>query len=330
VGGEVVWPVAPLEVPTAGAMGSLAEVAAGEAVTLFVVRATAAQPDFRLAEENMAAVAEVCRRLDGLPLAIEMAAARVHSLPPAELAARLDDRFRLLTSGDRTAPPRHQTLHAAIDWSYDLLGAEEQTLLRRVSVFAGGWTLSAAEAVCAGEGLTRPALVPTLLRLVDHSLVVVERSAGEARYRLLETVRQYAAERLEEAGEEATVRHRHLAWCLTLAEAAEPALFGADQMAWFAWLDAEQDNLRMALAWSLVADGPDHPSDGPTLQAGLRLAGVLAQYWFVRAPWSEAASWYDRLLARSQGNVTVRARRCSVRLAGSRRSIRSTPSAAGR
>ena len=195
--GEVTWPVPALTLPPADGVRALASLAASEAVRLFAERAAAARPDFELTEANAAAVARICRRLDGVPLALELAAARLRVLSPEQIAARLDDRFRLLTGGNRTALPRHQTLAAAVTWSYDLLRDDERLLFRRLSVFAGGWTLEAAEAVCGGPagGGSKPVPEPvldTLARLVDRSLVLADEAGGGVRYRFLETIRQYA------------------------------------------------------------------------------------------------------------------------------------------
>jgi non-specific serine/threonine protein kinase len=298
IAGETAWPAPPLTLPDLQTLPSLDDLPRSEAVRLFIDRATAARPDFRLTPENAVAVAQLCVRLDGLPLAIELAAARVRSLPPAELAARLGRRFQLLTGGSRAALPRHQTLRAALDWSYDLLAEDERRVLRRLSVFAGGATIAAAEAVCVGDGLAPADVLPLLLRLVERSLVLAEPAGDEARYRLLETVRQYAGERLEEAGEETTTRDRHAAWGLALAEQAEPALHTAEQLLWQARLDAEHDNLRAALAWSLDQDR----------EAGLRLAGWPWPYWRGRRHYSEGRRWLERLLDRTRAPTRWRAK----------------------
>ncbi|MCC6628694.1 MAG: hypothetical protein IT340_14990, partial [Chloroflexi bacterium] len=230
-----------------------------------------------------------CRRLDGIPLALELAAARLRLLTVEQIAARLDDAVGLLTDGSRTALPRQRTLRATIDWSHDLLTEPERVLFRRLAVFAGGWTLEAAEAVCAGDGVAVAAVLDGLARLVDQSLVQVDAGGGEqARYRLLETVRQYAGERLAASGEAAAVRERHAAWCLALAERAEPALHGPDVARWLACLETEHDNLRAALEWYLTT-----PAGG---EAGLRLAGALGWFWAARRSFSEGRGWLERLL----------------------------------
>jgi non-specific serine/threonine protein kinase len=211
--------------------------------------------------------------LDGIPLAIELAAARVGSLPVEEIAARLDQRFRLLTGGPRDAPSRQQTLRAAPDWSWALLSAAEQALLRRLSVFAGGCTLAAAEAVCAGDGSEGSGILDLLDGLVSKSLAHLDEREEEARYGLLETVRQYAGERLAASGELEAVRARHLAWCLALAEQAAPALLRPEQGTWLARLEREHDDLRAALGWARERGAGEE---------GLRLAGALGRFWYAQ------------------------------------------------
>jgi non-specific serine/threonine protein kinase len=301
VPGETAWPVPPLSVPPAAL--PLARLAESEAVRLFTRRAQARSPGFALTEANAAAVAEVCRRLDGLPLALELAAARVSALSVQQIAARLDDHLRLLTAGRRVAPPHQQTLRASVDWSYELLAEPERRLLDRLAVFAGGWTLEAAEAVGAGPGpepLAPGDVLDVLARLVDKSLVVAGDGApagGERRYALLETVRQYAWERLAAGGDAATTRARHAAYFLDLAEAAEPALNGPDQAAWLTRLDAERENLRAALAWSLEQD---------TGEPGLRLAAGLWRFWVTRGYLTEGQQWLDRVLSAGAGAPPAR------------------------
>jgi non-specific serine/threonine protein kinase len=258
-----------------------------EAVRLFIDRAVAAVPSFAVTNENAPSVAQVCFRLDGIPLAIELAAARVRMMPANQIAARLDDQFRLLTGGSRTALPRQQTLRATVDWSYDLLGESERALLRRLSVFAGGWSLEAAEVVCAGGEVGAYDILDLLTQLVNKSLVQVEESGTEARHRMLETIRQYAAEKLAAAGEADGLRLRHLEFFLRLAEEAEPELHGTEQLAWLARLHQEQDNLRAALGWSLGGDRPE---------LGLRLAAALGWFWCLHDDLSEGRSWAARAL----------------------------------
>jgi non-specific serine/threonine protein kinase len=209
-----------------------------------------------------------------------------------QIKERLDDRFRLLTGGSRTALPRQQTLRALVDWSYGLLSETEQALLHRLSVFAGGWSLEAEEAVCAGDGVERHELLDLLPQLVDKSPVLAEAQGGTERYRMLETIRQYAAEKLAAARQEAVIRDRHLAYFLALAEEAEPELLGPAQRAWLVRLGKEHSNLRAALRWS---------AEGGDTQGGLRVAVALAQYWIWRGEQSEGHGWFETLLSRSAG-----------------------------
>jgi non-specific serine/threonine protein kinase len=253
---------------TTYAVPTLAE---GEAVRLFADRATAASGSFRI-NGQAAAVASICRRLDGIPLAIELAAARVRTLPVEVIAQRLDDRFRLLTGGDRTALPRQQTLRALIDWSYELLSEAQRAVLRRLAVFAGGWTLEAGEAVAGFGEVARASVLEHLSELVEKSLVVLD--AERARYRLLDTVRQYARERLDESPDAAPARERHLRFYLELAETARPKLGGAEQAGWLARLDRERENLLAAHATCDLAAGGT--------EAGLRFAYLLRRYWLNR------------------------------------------------
>jgi len=263
---------------------------ASEAVRLFVERARAVSPAFRLTDRNAPAVEQVCRRLDGIPLAIELAAARVPVLNPQQIAARLDDRFRLLTGGSRTALPRYRTLRAMVDWSHARLDEREQVLMRRLAVFAGGWTLEAAEAVCAGEGLASDEVLDVLSGLVAKSLVLTEQHVEEVRYRFLESLREYAVEKLREAGEEPSVQERHRDWFQALAERAEPELGGADSVRWLDRLERDRENLRAALAGCI-----ERGTAGP----GLRLAGALTRFWLVRGPYREIRAMLSELLASS-------------------------------
>lgn len=283
--GETVWTLGPLVVPAAGA--GAAEVEAAPAVQLFCERAAAAHARFALTPEVAPAVAEICRRLDGVPLALELAAPWVRALAPEEIAAHLADRFALLSRGNRAAAARHQSLRAALDWSYELCSATEQAVLRRLAAFAGGATLPALRDVCSDARTDAGTVAGALPSLVARSLVSVDTSGSEPRYRMLETVRHYAADRLREAGEEATVRERHARWCLGLAEAAEPQLTGADQRVWLARLHAEHENLRAALDWT-IADDQD--------QTALRLAGALALFWRMRGHFDEGRRYLDAAL----------------------------------
>jgi len=239
------------------------------AVNLFVDRARAAQPSFKLSEANSAAIASICRTLDGIPLAIELAVARVRAMSVQEVAARLSDRFRLLTSGNRSMLPHHQTLRASIDWSHELLSPEERILLRQISIFAGGWTLAAAEAVGSDGVAGAHMVIDRLAHLVDKSLVIFDEPTN--RYRLLETVREYAREKLQDSGELETTRSRHLAFFLSLLEQAYAQLRGPEQGEWFAQLDSERENL---LAAHRACDHVEHGAD-----FGLDLAFRTKPYW---------------------------------------------------
>lgn len=275
---ERVFQVAPLPMPAA--------------VSLFVERAGALEPGFVLNDYVAPAVAEVCRRLDGIPLAIELAAARVDMLTPAEIARRLDDRFDHLREGDPGAVSHHQTLEAALDWSYQLLAPAERALLRRMSVFVGGFSRETAEGVCAG-GDVKAGEVPKLLAaLVCKSLVAVDGDSSQERFHLLETIRAYASARVEEAGEAAALRDAHAAFYLALAERAEPQLTGPDQERWLERLQSERADLRSALKWSL---GHAHG------EWGLRLAGALVLFWRVRCHFAEGRELLDGALAAGGG-----------------------------
>lgn len=285
-----------------------------EAVRLFVERAVFSQPAFAVTNSNAPAVVQVCRRLDGIPLAIELAAARVKLLSVEQIAARLDDCFRLLTGGSRTALPRQQTLRALIDWSYDLLAEAERALLRRLSVFAGGWDLAAAAAVTCGAAVSEGAgeevdeyeILDLLGQLVDKSLVMMEEHGGEARYRLLETIRQYGRQRLRASAEEPLFRTRHRDWYLGLAERAEPYLTGAEQAKWLDRLEIEHDNLRAALDWAVENGGHNafavdefpspHRAPSPG-EAALRLGGALWRFWHVRGYPREGRDRLEAVLA---------------------------------
>ena len=256
VTGEQVVPLRSLGLPAANA--SLEVLSRADAVHLFVDRAHDAKPDFNLTDRNAAAVAQLCRRLDGIPLAIELAAARVRSLTPEDLVARLDQRFKLLTRGSRAALERHQTLRNTIDWSYDLLGDTEREALNRMSVFAGGVDLAAAEAVVSGGTLDELDVADVLSQLVDKSLVVVDEDDAGVRYRLLESIRQYAQERLEAGGEAAEVRRHHADFYVARAEAAGPRLRGRDQIVTANEVVRDVDNFRAVLDWAVETSSPDH------------------------------------------------------------------------
>jgi predicted ATPase len=275
-----------------------------EAVRLFVDRALVVAPDFAVTDINASAVAQICRRLDGIPLAIELAAARLGSMSVEQIAARLDNQFHLLTGGSRTALPRQQTLRGLIDWSHNLLTEQERALLRRLSVFAGGWSLEAAEAVCSDDVrqgvILSDAVMDVLERLIDKSLVLVLRGALEIRYYMLETIRQYARERLLESNDEVHVRTRHLAYFLDLAKSGEIDVIGREEPAFFKVLETELDNLRAALDWSLT--GNKNPEDA------LRLAGTLRVLW-MHSYQTEGVKWLTAALERNeQASAALRAK----------------------
>lgn len=292
VPGETLWQVPSLSVPDPRRQPPPEHLAQYEAIRLFVERAASNQPGFAVTERNATAVANVCTQLDGIPLAIELAAARVKGLTAEQIAARLDDRFRLLAKGSRTALPRHQTLRAALDWSYDLLLEKERAALRRLSVFAGGWTLEAAEAICSGEEIEATDILDLLTQLVDKSLVVAETQGGQGRYRLLQTIRQYSRDRLLEAGEADIVRRCHRDWYLRLAEQAETHLNGSAQGVWLERLEVEHDNLRAALEWGM--------SEEDAGEFGLRLAVALRVFWEKHGHFTEGRRWLEGFLARSK------------------------------
>jgi predicted ATPase/DNA-binding XRE family transcriptional regulator len=296
--GEVDWPVPSLAAPDPATLprepaALVASVHASEAGQLFLERATAARPDVTLTPTNARAVATIVWRLDGIPLAIELAAARVKHLGVEQIAARLDDQFRLLTGGSRGVEARHQTLRALVDWSYDLLGEPERVLFRRLSVFAGSWTLEAAEAVSAGSGITSADVVGVLSRLVDQSLVVLERAEeGADRYRLRETLRQYARERLVASGEADGLQEAHAAFFLTWVEQMTVTDSSQYEPVHLDRLEVEYDNLRAALQWCADQD------DG---EGSVRFVRALSPFWFARGYLTEGQRWLDASLGRSSG-----------------------------
>ena len=288
--GEQEYPVPPLPLPPPGAAPTVAELPRYAAVALFVARAQAVRLDFQLTPENVPAVAEICVALDGLPLAIELAAARIRIFPPETLRTRLASRLQALIGGARDLPARQQTLRATIDWSYQLLAGTEQTLLARLAVFVGGCTLEAAEVICRTETGSALDVDVGLEALVRQSLVVSQGDEAVApRFGLLATVREYALERLELSGEVAAVRDRHLRYFRALAEEAAPHLETGAQLEWLARLDTEVDNLRAALAWAV---------EGGTREEGMHLATALQHFWTMRSHFQEAYRWWQRLRAR--------------------------------
>jgi non-specific serine/threonine protein kinase len=296
--GERLYPVPPLSLPQRPlTLDAVADVSQFDAIQLFVQRARAILPAFALTSDNVALVADICHQLDGLPLAIEMATARVNVLTVAQIAARLDNHFALLAPAEHISYNPHQTLRAAIDWSYDLLTFPEQLLLRRLSVFAGGCSLNEAETVCAGDGIEREQVLELLSALVKKSLVTaVTLQRAEARYSLLETIRQYGHEKLRDAGEWSPIQDRHLQCFLRLTEETEPKLRGEYQQLWLNWLEDEYDNIRAALNRSLANDH---------IQAGLQIAIALYQFWTIRDYVEEGLTWLERLLARVDERISA-------------------------
>jgi len=294
IAGERILQVPPLSTAPDGADGDAAqlELAGAEAVTLFCDRAAAVNPRFTLHPDDLLAVTEICRRLDGMPLAIELAAARTATLSIVEIAERLSDRFSLLTGGGRTAPVRHQTLRGALDWSYELLAEPEQAMLARASVFTGGFTLRAAQSVCIGDEVGAEQVVDLLGTLVAKSLVVAHTGGRRARYRLLDTVRAYAWDRLDGRGETDECRRRHATWFTQLAGRSSQQLMIGDHQAWLETLDAEYDNLVSALQWSL-----GHGDD----ELALRLAGALVPFWHQKGYFSEGRTRLQRVLEAARG-----------------------------
>jgi len=284
--GELTYRVPSLTVPDTSETMTPETALRYEAVRLFVERTKLVRPHFGVTTENAASLASLCYRLDGIPLAIELAAPRLRSMSVEELSQRLDRCFALLTTGSRAAPSRHRTLRSTIDWSYDLLPEREQAMLRRVAVFAGGWTLASAEQICAGDGIDALDVLGHLTSLVDRSLLVTDEQASATRYRILETVRQYALDHLRERAEEARWRRSHLDCFLALAAEFNKEINGPNQQAWLAKIVSEHDNLRAALAWSVEAS--------PT--EGLGLAAALDAFWRIRGYLAEGREWLARLL----------------------------------
>ena len=291
VSGERIFPVPPLSVPDPWRLPDAQRLAGYGAVRLFVDRAREVAPGFGLSETNAPAVARVCGWLDGMPLAIELAAARARVLSVEQISERLEQSFDLLAGGSRTADPRQRTLRATVDWSFELLSKEEKALFRRLAVFAGGFDLEAAEGTCAGGDVREGEVLELLSGLVDKSLVLVADRREQARYRLLETVRQYAAEKLEEIGEAGRARELHAKHYLALAEEAgqEPM----EQETWLGILEAEHDNFRSALSWTLGPEDTGEPT-AERAEVGLRLAAALAQvqFWAAYGP-SEGLRWLE-------------------------------------
>jgi predicted ATPase/Tfp pilus assembly protein PilF len=283
--GEATYRVPSLEVPDSQQLAK--KLRSYESVRLFEERAQLVRMDFSLTIENASSVAMICNRLDGIPLAIELAAARVSTFSIDQIAARLGESFSFLSIGNRTALPRHQTLRAAIDWSYSLLSLAEQTLFQRLSVFVGGWTLEAAESICSDANIPSEVISSLLSQLINKSLVVAQKEYGKTRYRMLETIRQYANEKLVELGEDDTLRNGHLEYFLNLAETAEPNLRTFDMVMWLDQLETELDNIRVALEYALASD----------VEAQLRLASALLWFWHLRGHKNEGVDWLERGLS---------------------------------
>ena len=310
VEGEIRWLVPPLSAPDPQDTPSSEELEAYGSVRLFVERAGGRDPSFSLSPHNALTVAEICRRLEGIPLAIELAAARMGTLSLEQISERLEGSLKLLTRGGRTTVPRQQTLKGTLDWSHDLLSEPERVLFKRLSTFAGGWTLEASEAVGTGDGVEEGEVLDLLGALVDKSLVVARGGdQGDVRYRMLEPVRQYTREKLEEGDEGEHVQHRHAIYFLTLAEEAEPELWGFEDARWLNRLELEHDNMRVALSWSLEWGEPE---------LALGLAGALGWFWRGRGFYSEGRRWIEEALEKSSGKsatITAKALRVASFLA---------------
>src|SRR5258706_8011090 len=305
--GELTYRVPSLMVPCPRDNVAPDALLAYDGVRLFVDRARLQRPDFSVTSENAASLASICYHLDGIPLAIELAAPRLRAMSVEELSKGLDHRFALLTGGSRTALSRHRTLRSTIDWSYDLLREAEKLFLQRLSVFAGGWTLAAAEGVCAVGGIEHGDGLDLLTSLADKSLVGPEQEDAQTRYRLLETVRQYARDRLEDTGGCAAVRGRHRDYYLALAEEAHPKLRGAEQPQWLRRLEEEHENLRAGLEWSRVEAG---------WKGGLRLCGTLQRFWWMRGHFTEGRQWCTRALCKAGAEERTQERAKALNTAG--------------
>ena len=305
--GEYEFPVQPLPLPDLKHLPRLDVLAHYPAVELFIQRAIAVKPDFALTEDNAPVIAEICARVDGLPLAIELAAARIKLLPPQALLSRLGHRLTLLTGGARDLPTRQQTLRNTIDWSYELLNEREQTLFKRMAIFVGGCSLEAAEAVCGGHGLEIFEILEVIASLVDKSLVRQESSGDEPRFEQLEMLREYGLEQLDEDGETKEIRRSHASYFLALAELADPLLESPEQALWVDRLDHEYGNMRAALEW-LIDDGE--------LDQGLRLGVALWRFWEIRGYLTEGRVWLDQLLSLSKSSFQMKSRSKALYAAG--------------
>jgi predicted ATPase/DNA-binding CsgD family transcriptional regulator len=305
VHGEQEYSVVPLAIPDLGRLNSNEDIMDYASVVLFLERARSSKPEFQITPENVHAITKICIRLDGLPLAIELAAARVKVLSVEQIAIRLNDACRLLTGGSRTALPRQQTIQATMDWSYSLLSEQEQTLFCRLCIFAGGCTLEEVEAICVGDGIEEEQVLELLSHLIDHSLVLMQERGGEVRYRLLQVIQQFGREQLEARGEVLILSRRHRDWYLGFAEQTAQEFMGIHQAEWLDRLEAEHDNLRRALRWSL------EQKEG---EAAARMGISLWSFWMIRGYVSEGGQWLEQTLAQYHENTTLRAE--ALRVAG--------------
>jgi predicted ATPase/DNA-binding NarL/FixJ family response regulator len=300
VKGEAVYLVAPLSLPLINSTSS--EIGQFDAVRLFVERAHAILHGFELTDENCEVVAHICRHLDGIPLAIELASARVNLLTVNQIEERLNDRFKLLTSTKQADPAHHQTLRASIDWSYALLSGREQNLLCRLAAFSTGWTIDSVEAICADEFISRTEMLDLLSSLVNKSLIVAETLAhAQARYRLLESIREYALDQMQDGSETDSLRDRHLEYFTAQAEENTKKLHSEYQKLWLNWMEIEHDNFRAALEWSLKSE---------QIETGVRLANALYEFWAARGYVLEGFNWYERFFAQQKDGTSglIRAR----------------------
>jgi predicted ATPase/DNA-binding CsgD family transcriptional regulator len=302
IDGELAWIVPSLQIPTIQSSSTISDLEQYDAVRLFVARASIIAPDFALTKQNVDAVIKICQRLDGMPLAIELAASRIKVLQVEQIAERLDNALQLLTQGKRTAPSRHQTLRATMDWSYHLLSEAEKKLFQRLAVFAGGFTLEAAEAICAGDGVKPGDILEIVASLVNKSLLVLVEwnigfqapAEGSLRYRFLEPVRQYAREKLAESGEEMFIRDRHLSYLHDWIQTTETKLYMAEQLIQLAKLDQDLDNIRAALQWALRIQ--------PAI--ALRMVTALTLFWNVRGYTTEGRRWGEQALQQTEQDLT--------------------------
>jgi predicted ATPase len=300
VEGEVRWPVPPLDAPDPKYSSTVEELERLESARLFLARARNRDPSFAFTPGNAQVVAEVCSKLEGIPLAIELAAARVGTLSLDQILERLEGSLELLTRGGRTAAPRQRTIRETLDWSHELLSERERKVFRRLSVFAGGWVLEASEVVVSDESIGQSEVLELLSGLVEKSLVIAELTAesGAVRYRLLDPIRQYALEKLEQSGETENVKRAHAEYFLALAEEAEPELIGPREAEWFQRLEEELDNVRAAFSWV---------SEHGEAELCLRLTGALMSFWLTEGHYGEGRGWIEGALTQ-EGPTSALAR----------------------